>query len=282
MLARRLSTILPTLSEEEALDVIAVQSVAGLVAPDTPLPPPRPFRAPHHTISYAGLVGGGRSPHPGEVSLAHLGVLFLDELLEFSRRALEALRQPLEDGRVVITRAQRTVIYPAQFTLIGAANPCPCGHAGDPVVPCRCAMRDVRRYQARLSGPLADRIDMHVFVGAVPIDELSGREAPLPEGSESIRARVETARALQRARYHGTLSNAHASGRWLDACTPVDGDARDLLVKAATRYKFSARAYHRVLRVARTIADLDGAAGISRAAVAEALRYRTVSTQDEV
>jgi magnesium chelatase family protein len=281
MLARRLPTILPTLSEEEALDVIAVQSVAGLVAPDTPLPPPRPFRAPHHTISYAGLVGGGRSPHPGEASLAHLGVLFLDELLEFSRRALEALRQPLEDGRMVITRAQRTVIYPARFTLVGAANPCPCGHAGDPAVPCRCAMRDVRRYQARLSGPLADRIDMHVFVGAVPIDELSGREAPLPEGSESIRARVEAARALQRARYRGTLSNAHASGRWLDACTPVDADARDLLVKAATRYKFSARIYHRVLRVARTIADLDSAAAISRAAVAEALRYRTVTTEDE-
>jgi magnesium chelatase family protein len=282
MLARRLATILPALSEEETLDVIAVQSVAGLVTSDTPLPPPRPFRAPHHTISYAGLVGGGRSPHPGEVSLAHLGVLFLDELLEFSRRALEALRQPLEDGRMVITRAQRTVTYPAQFTLVGAANPCPCGHAGDPAVPCRCAMRDVRRYQARLSGPLADRIDMHVFVGAVPIDELSGHHAPLSEGSELIRARVEAARAMQRARYRGTLSNARASGRWLDACTVVDADARDLLVKAASRYQFSARVYHRILRVARTIADLDGAAGISRAAVAEALRYRTVSTEDEI
>jgi len=182
----------------------------------------------------------------------------------------------------VITRAQRTVMYPAQVTLVGAANPCPCGHAGDPAVVCRCAMRDVRRYQARLSGPLADRIDMHVFVGAVPIDELSGHKAPSSEGSESIRARVEAARATQRARYRGTLSNAQASGRWLDSCTPVDADARDLLVRAATKYKFSARVYHRVLRVARTISDLDGAAGISRAAVAEALRYRTVSTQDEV
>lgn len=282
MLARRLPTILPTLSEEEALDVIAVQSVAGLLAPDTPLPPPRPFRAPHHTISYAGLVGGGRSPHPGEASLAHLGVLFLDELLEFSRRALEALRQPLEDGRVVITRAQRTVAYPAQFTLVGAANPCPCGHAGDPTVPCRCTMRDVHRYQARLSGPLADRIDMHILVAAVPIDELSGRTTPLSEASESIRARVEVARVLQRERYRDTRSNAHASGRWLDACTPVDADARELLVRAATRYKFSARVYHRVLRVARTIADLDVAAGISRAAVAEALRYRTVTTENGV
>ncbi|HZS58463.1 MAG TPA: YifB family Mg chelatase-like AAA ATPase [Gemmatimonadaceae bacterium] len=269
MLARRLPTILPSLSEDEALDVIAVQSVAGLLAPDTPLPPPRPFRAPHHTISYAGLIGGGRYPHPGEASLAHLGVLFLDELLEFSRRALEALRQPLEDGRVVITRAQRSVTYPARFTLVGAANPCPCGHAGDPAVPCRCSMRDVHRYQARLSGPLADRIDMHVFVAAVPIQDLAACAAPTPEASESIRTRVEAARMLQRARHGGSTP-------------PVDADARDLLVQAATRYKFSARVYHRVLRVARTIADLAGVTAINRPAVAEALRYRTVTTEDAV
>jgi magnesium chelatase family protein len=273
MLARRIPTILPMLSEEEALEVIAVQSVAGLLAPDTPLPPPRPYRAPHHTASYAGLVGGGRSARPGEVSLAHLGVLFLDEILEFSRRSLEALRQPLEDGRVVVTRAQRSVTYPARFTLVGAANPCPCGHAGDPSVPCRCSMREVRRYRSRLSGPLADRIDIHVFVGAVSIEALS-KAGATTESSTTIRARVEAARAVQRERYQGVVCNAQASGRWLDACTPVDAEARHLLGRAAARFAFSARGYHRVLKVARTIADLVAEATITQEAMAEALRYR--------
>jgi magnesium chelatase family protein len=274
MLAQRIPTILPALSEEEALEVIAVQSVAGLLTPDTPLPPPRPFRAPHHTISYAGLVGGGgRYPRPGEVSIAHLGVLFLDEIAEYSRRALEALRQPLEDGRVVITRAQRSVTYPARFTLVGAANPCPCGHAGDPSVPCRCSMRDVRRYRARLSGPLIDRIDMHVFVGAVPIRAL-GMSNANAESSATIRARVEAARAIQRRRYGGVLANGQVSGRWLEANTRVDSDARAMLVRAASQLAFSARGYHRVLKVARTIADLTGEEAITPDAMAEALHYR--------
>jgi magnesium chelatase family protein len=274
MLAQRMPTILPALSEEEALEVIAVQSVAGLITPDTVLPPPRPFRAPHHTISYAGLVGGGgRYPRPGEVSMAHLGVLFLDEIPEYSRRALEALRQPLEDGRVVITRAQRSVTYPARFTLVGAANPCPCGHAGDPSVPCRCSMREVRRYRARLSGPLIDRIDMHVFVGAVPISALGGSPTKA-ESSTAIRSRVEVARALQRRRYGGVLANGQVSGRWLEANTRVDADARAMLQRAASQLGFSARSYHRVLKVARTIADLANEDGIMRVAMAEALQYR--------
>lgn len=274
MLAKRIPTILPVLSDEEALEVIAVQSVAGLLAPDTPLPPARPFRAPHHTISYAGLVGGGgRYPRPGEATLAHLGVLFLDELLEYSRRALEALRQPLEDGRVVITRAQRTVTYPARFTLIGAANPCPCGHAGDPSTPCRCSMREVRRYRARLSGPLVDRIDMHIVVGAVPVGALSGSNQNA-ESSTAIRARVEAARAIQRARYRSISSNGQASGRWLEMSTRIESDARSLLVRAANEFGFSARSYHRVLKVARTIADLAAEEAITQAAMAEALHYR--------
>jgi len=257
-----------------------VQSVAGRLAPNTPLPPPRPFRAPHHTISYAGLVGGGgRFPRPGEVSLAHLGVLFLDEIPEYSRRALEALRQPLEDGRVVITRSQRSVTYPARFTLVGAANPCPCGHAGDPSVPCRCSMREVRRYRRRLSGPLIDRIDMHVFVGAVPIAKLGSSQCDA-ESSATIRARVEAARAIQRHRYGGVLANGQASGRWLEANTGVDADARAMLVQAATQYGFSARSYHRVLKVARTIADLAAGEAITRAAMAEALQYRLLGSQD--
>jgi magnesium chelatase family protein len=280
MLAQRIPTILPALSEEEALEVIAVQSVAGLLAAGSPLPPPRPFRAPHHTISYAGLVGGGgRYPRPGEVTLAHLGVLFLDELLEYSRRALEALRQPLEDGRVVITRAQRTVTYPARFTLVGAANPCPCGHAGDPSNPCQCSMRKVRRYRARLSGPLIDRIDMRVFVSVVPIDALSGSN-PNAESSATIRARVEAARAIQRVRYQGTLCNGQASGRWLEAHTEVTPDARSLLIRAANRFGFSARSYHRVLKVARTIADIAAENAITRPAMAEALHYRRPITAD--
>ena len=277
MLARRLPTILPALTESEALDVIAVHSVAGLLPPDSPLPPPRPFRAPHHTLSTAGLIGGGTHPRPGEVSLAHLGVLFLDELLEFPRAALEALRQPIEDGHVTITRAARTVSYPAQFTLVAAANPCPCGHAGDGTTECRCTATIIQRYQSRLSSPLADRIDMHVTVPAVPIDRLAANASTVPESSAAVRARVESARTRQRARYRaqpGVRCNAQASGTWIDGCTPVDPVARALLATIATRLSLSARGYHRTLKVARTIADLDDESAVTCAAVAEAIRYR--------
>ena len=275
MLARRLPGILPMLTEEEALEATAIHSVAGALAPGEAVIGTGPFRAPHHSISDAGLIGGGNPPRPGEVSLAHRGVLFLDEMLEFRRGVLEALRQPMEDGRVVIARAAVAVAYPARFTLVGATNPCPCGSAGDPTRTCICGDADIARYRARLSGPLADRIDMRVAVGAVPVRSLGVRGDG--ERSAVVRARVEAARDRQRARYAGLWGvgcNAHASGRWLDARSHIEPTARELLAAAAERMALSARGYHRVLKVARTIADLDGAEGVVQAHVAEALRFR--------
>jgi magnesium chelatase family protein len=280
MLARRLPTILPALSEEEALEVIAIHSVAGLLDQNGVSKGVRPFRAPHHTISTAGLIGGGPNPRPGEVSLAHHGVLFLDEMLEFPRHVLDALRQPLEDARVVIARAAQTVMYPARFTLIGASNPCPCGRAGDAGGSCMCAPGDVERYKARISGPLADRIDMHVTVGAVALRDLSGDNTGHSSGS--IRTRVEKARDRQRrrfARIRGITCNAYSSGRWLDSKTPVHAEARSLLQNAAEKLALSARGYHRVLKVSRTIADLEAENEILPAHVAEALRYRPIARQ---
>ena len=278
MLARRLPGILPALTEEEALEVTAIHSVAGMLSQAAPYISERPFRAPHHSISTAGLIGGGGVPRPGETSLAHRGVLFLDELLEFPRHVLDALRQPLEDGRVLIARAATAVVFPAAFTLIGAMNPCPCGRAGDPAGTCICSASDVQRYRSRLSGPLADRIDMHVTLSALPIRLLSsGAQA---EASLSVRGRVEQARARQRVRYNAlgrVHSNAEAAGRWIDAHTPVNADARELLASSAHRLGFSARGYHRVLKVARTIADLDASDSITAPCVAEALRFRPVS-----
>ena len=273
MLARRLPTILPPLVEGEALEVLAVRSVAGLATPHGH--PARPFRAPHHTVSTAGLVGGGSPPRPGEVSLAHRGVLFLDEMLEFPRHVLDALRQPLEDGHVTIARASATLAYPARFTLVGAMNPCPCGRAGEPDAHCTCAPADVERYLARLSGPLADRVDMHIRVGAVPPRAIGAR--PAGERSTVVRDRVAAARARQHARYAalpGVACNAQASSRWLDRHGDVEPPARDLLATAADRMRLSARAYFRVLKVARTIADLDAAPTVAPAHIAEALRSR--------
>jgi magnesium chelatase family protein len=276
MLARRMPTILPALSEDEALEVVAIHSVAG-VDHTTVASGVRPFRAPHHTISGAGLIGGGSTPRPGEVSLAHHGVLFLDEMLEFPRHVLDALRQPMEDARVVIARASQSVSYPARFTLIGASNPCPCGMAGDPRGGCNCAPGDIDRYASRLSGPLADRIDMHVTVGAVALRELNGQ--PAGDRSGGIRARVERARKRQRKRFAKTRvisCNAFASGRWMDSHTPVHAEARSLLQSAAERLSLSARGYHRVLKVARTIADLEECTEIAPGHIGEALRYRPI------
>jgi magnesium chelatase family protein len=275
MLARRLPTILPSLSEEEALEVIAIHSVAGVLGRSNVSEGARPFRAPHHSISSAGLIGGGSMPRPGEVSLAHHGVLFLDEMLEFPRHVLDGLRQPMEDARVVIARASQAVAYPARFTLIGATNPCPCGKASDPGGACNCSMSDIERYNARISGPLADRIDMHVTIGAVALRDLSGRTSG--DSSASIRVRVERARGAQRNRFakkQGISCNAYAVGRWLDAHTPVHAEARTLLQTAAERLGLSARGYHRVLKVARTIADLEDVTEIVPGHIAEALRYR--------
>jgi magnesium chelatase family protein len=278
MLARRMPTILPALSEDEALEVIAIHSVAGVLDPAIVGRGVRPFRAPHHTISSAGLIGGGPLPRPGEVSLAHQGVLFLDEMLEFPRHVLDGLRQPMEDARVVIARASQAVSYPARFTLIGASNPCPCGLTSDALHGCNCAPGDVERYRAKLSAPLADRIDMHVVIGSVALSELSGTSTG--DKSPTIRARVESARARQRRRFakcKGVSCNAFASGRWMDSHTPVSRDARILLQSAAERLALSARGYHRVLKVARTIADLAQMPEIGSQHIGEALRYRPVA-----
>jgi magnesium chelatase family protein len=273
MLARRMPSILPALTSAEALEVTAVHSVAGMLDPTLGAVMRRPFRAPHHSVSTAGLVGGGSTPRPGEVSLAHHGVLFLDELLEFPRSVLEALRQPMEDGMVTIARASASLRFPARFALIAAMNPCPCGHAGDPSKACVCAATEVVRYRSRLSGPLADRIDMHVTVPAVALERLAAQEDA--ERSASIRSRVEKARAVQRVRYRDEHAcNARAAGRWLESHGGIAPDARRMLAAAGERLHLSARAYHRVLRVARTIADLDGLSHIGPAQVTEALGYR--------
>jgi magnesium chelatase family protein len=275
MLARRLSGILPSLTEEELLEVVAIHSVGGLVIPGTIPSRTPPFRAPHHTISLAGLIGGGPGPRPGEVSLAHRGVLFLDELLELPRHVLDAMRQPLEDGRVVIARAAHAVAFPARFQLIAAANPCKCGHAASNDGRCQCSAADIERYRSRLSGPLADRIDLHVHVGTVEIASLGS--APNEEPSTAIRKRVAAARERQRARYAnlpGVRTNADIAGRWLLANGCVSGDAHAEIADAARKLGMSARGFHRALRVARTIADLDGETGVGRSAMAEALHYR--------
>ena len=273
MLARRLPTILPAMTAAESLEVTAVHSVAGLLDPTLGAVTRRPFRAPHHSVSTAGLVGGGSSPRPGEVSLAHHGVLFLDELLEFPRSVLEALRQPMEDGTVTIARAAASLRFPARFALVAAMNPCPCGHSGDPAHPCVCAAAEIAKYRGRLSGPLADRIDLHVQVPPVSLARLAARDTG--ERSAAIRERVETARRRQRMRY-GTdeASNARAPGRWLDAHGGFEPGARSLLASAAERLHLSARAFHRVMRMARTIADLEGHSGVGSTHVAEALGYR--------
>jgi magnesium chelatase family protein len=278
MLARRLPGILPALEEEEALEVTAIQSVAGLLSSERALISERPFRAPHHTISDAGLIGGGNPPRPGEVSLAHNGVLFLDELLEFRRHVVEALRQPMEDGSVVIARASGSVAFPARFALVGAMNPCPCGQAGDRARRCICAASEISRYRSRLSGPMADRIDLHVHVGRIPVSEL-GVRGDTRESSANVRDRVQRARAKQRARYERVprvSCNAHAPARLNGEWMHIGSEAIRLLADAAERLGFTARAFHRVLRVARTIADLDGDDAVREPHVAEALRYRPV------
>ena len=277
MLARRLPTILPGMALDEALETTKVHSVAGLLAPGQSLCVTRPFRSPHHTISDAGLIGGGSTPRPGEVSLAHGGVLFLDELPEFRTNVLEVLRQPLEDGSVTLSRAAISLSYPARFMLAAAMNPCPCGYLGDPSHNCHCTPMHVERYLSRLSGPLLNRIDIHLEVPAVAYRDLAAQAAE--EASAAVRARVESARRRQRERFHGMpglYANAHMTAREIRRFCRLSEPVELLLRNAVARLGLSARAYHRVLKIARTIADLAGATEIEVAHVGEAIQYRTL------
>ena len=277
MIAKRLPGILPQMSFPESLETTKIYSVMGLVPADRSLVTERPFRAPHHTISDAGLIGGGPVPRPGEVSLAHNGVLFLDELPEFRRNVLEVLRQPLEDGSVTIARAALSLTYPARSMLVAAMNPCPCGHLGDSQRACVCQLQSVQRYRARVSGPLLDRIDIHVEVPAVRFRELSSRQDG--ESSESIRARVDSARVRQRHRFRkhvGIHCNAQMTPRLIRRFCPLDADSEKLMAAVVDRLGMSARAYDRILRLARTIADLAASDGITTQHVAEAIQYRTL------
>lgn len=277
MLARRLPTILPSMALEEALETTKVHSVAGTLPPGRSLCAVRPFRAPHHTISDAGLIGGGSNPRPGEVSLAHGGVLFLDELPEFRKNVLEVLRQPLEDGVVSLSRAAISLSYPARFMLAAAMNPCPCGYFGDPTHECRCGPIGVDRYLSRVSGPLLDRIDIHLHVPAVAWRDLTGTQQA--ESSAAIRSRVEVARQVQRERFRdepGVYANAHMSPRALRKHCRVSAPVEALLKTAVTKLGLSARAYHRILKISRTIADLAGAEELEAIHVSEAIQYRSL------
>lgn len=276
LLARALPGILPEMSLEEALDVTRIYSVADQLPPGTPLIQHRPFRAPHHTISHAGLVGGGNLPKPGEISLAHRGVLFLDEFPEFGTRVLEVMRQPMEDKIVIISRAKGSLTFPANFQLVAAMNPCPCGYYGDPLKACTCAPAMVTKYQKRISGPMLDRIDIHIEVPRVDYEKLSSER--LGESSETIRARVQAARDIQRSRFarsqSGVVCNADMRVGEIRQFCRLQAEGQSLMRAAMSQMNLSARAYHRILKLARTIADLAGSEEIQSVHLAEALQYR--------
>lgn len=280
MLARRLPTILPPMTLEEAIECTKIHSVAGKLGDSAGLLTQRPFRAPHHLTSQVALVGGGQSPQPGEVSLAHNGVLFLDELPEFGRNVLEVLRQPLEDKTITISRAKYSVEYPANFTLVAAMNPCPCGYYNHPTKECSCAPSAIHRYFSRISGPLLDRIDMHIEVTPVAIGDMNSLREE--ETSAAIRERVIRARNIQSERFAGLgiHSNAMMNSRMLREFCRLDAEARSLLERAMERLSLSARAYDRIIKVARTIADLDGAAEIGASHISEAITYRTLDREN--
>lgn len=276
MLAKRIPSILPDMSFNESIETTKIYSVAGMLPGSTPLVRARPFRSPHHTVSPAGLTGGGRIPKPGEISLSHNGVLFLDELPEFSRNALEILRQPLEDNRVTISRVSGTLTYPCSIMLVCAMNPCPCGYFGHPTRKCTCSQKEVQKYLSRISGPLLDRLDIHVEVPPVDFNELSSDKGN--ESSARIKARVNEVRSMQQERYRGlpVTCNARLLPAMLHKFCPMTNEAQVLLKSAFECMGLSARAYDRILKVSRTIADLDGSESISSEHVAEAVQYRSL------
>jgi magnesium chelatase family protein len=279
MLAKRVPTILPVLSAEESVETTRIYSATGRLPAGQPLLAKRPFRAPHHTISNAGLVGGGSTPSPGEISLAHNGVLFLDELPEFNRTTLEVLRQPLEDGHVTISRALNSTTFPADFMLIASLNPCPCGYRNDPRRECHCTVPQIERYMAKISGPLLDRIDLHIEVPAVPFKELNATQGGT--SSEMMREQVLAARAVQTVRFAESASrtNAHMNSREIRAHCQLNDAGTNLMRSALQESGLSARAHDKILRVARTIADLDGQAEILVEHVSEAVNYRLLDRQ---
>lgn len=275
LLARAMPSILPQMTKEEILEVTKIYSVAGFLPKDKPLILQRPFRSPHHTASGVALVGGGQFPKPGEVSLSHRGVLFLDEFSEFSRAVLENLRQPLEDGVITVSRAQASLVFPARFTLIAAQNPCPCGFYGDSIRTCLCTPNQINKYQKRISGPLLDRIDLHVEVPRVKTEKLT--QEIVAESSDSIRKRVQRARDIQAERYKNLkiFNNSELSPQQIKKIAPLDEAGSNLLRQAINQFHLSARGYHRILKVSRTIADLAGSEKIRSRDIAEALQYRT-------
>ena len=281
MLAQRIPTVLPPLTFEEALEVTKIYSVSGQLPVDQALIIHRPFRSPHHTISDAGLIGGGHYPRPGEVSLAHRGVLFLDELPEFKKHVLEVLRQPLEDGQVTISRAAMSLAYPADFMLVAAMNPCPCGYLGDEQHPCTCTPTQIQRYRSRLSGPLLDRIDLHIEVPAVPYKDLKQSRGSVD--SATMRDNILKAREIQSNRFKDLpfLTNSQLSGKWLNEFCQLTEKEHDFLEIAVNKLGLSARSYTRILRISRTIADLAGEEKITTAHLAEAINYRSLDRQNE-
>lgn len=277
MLAKRMPTIIPPMSLEEAIESTKIHSISGMLNGEQAFVATRPFRAPHHTISDVGLLGGTANPSPGEVSLAHNGVLFLDELPEFRRSTLEVMRQPLEDGRVTVSRAAGSVTFPSEFMLVAAMNPCPCGYFGDLKRECRCGPLQVQRYRQRISGPLLDRIDLHTEVPAVEYRDIASTR--VEENSEAIRDRVVRARERQRVRFTKdakTNCNARMGPRQIKACCSLGEESQDLIRVAMTELNLSARAYDRILKVSRTIADLAGSETITAEHVSEAIQYRSL------
>lgn len=279
MLARRLPAILPEPSLEEMLEITRIHSVAGKLSPDTPLMKTRPFRSPHHSSSAAGIIGGGKIPRPGEVSLAHRGVLFLDELPEFTREVLESLRQPLEDREVTITRTAATLKFPADFIFTSSMNPCPCGNHGDPRHACRCSHHQIQRYRSRLSGPLLDRIDIQIEVPRLDYSVIESTTAP--ESTDTIRARVNKARMIQTERFksHKIFTNSEMGPRLVKKFCPLGSESRTLAKQAFDRLGLSMRAYDRILKVSRTIADLEGCENIEVQHLAEAIQYRNLDRE---